>query len=253
MKYYEQLAKMGCFTRNDVCTLIGNYDTGGTLLKNYQKKGYVQHVRRNLYVAINLADLKPVVSKFRIAQKITPTAYLSHRTAFEYYGYPIQESHQVNVSSVTPFVPFIFDGYNFAYIASRTQDGVTTKHNGIRITDIERTVLDSINDYEKVIGLGELLRCLEMVAYLCEDTLLVYLATYGKQAMYQKTGYILQHFQRKLHLSNSFFKECAAHVGKSTRYLTWNGKGIYNQQWKLMAPPNLMEITRKGINQNANI
>jgi predicted transcriptional regulator of viral defense system len=110
MKYYERLLGMGCFTRDDLRVLTGNFDTAGTLLKNYQKKGYVRQVRRNLYVAINLADQQPVASKFRIAGKLTPSAHVSHHAAFEYYGYANQVSYQVEVSSETPFTPFSFDG-----------------------------------------------------------------------------------------------------------------------------------------------
>ena len=253
MKYYEQLLDMGCFNREEVCALAGNYNTAGTLLKNYQKKGYVIQVKRNLYVAVNLTDRQPVASKYRIAGRITPSAYVSHHAAFEYYGCANQVSYQVEVSSEVPFATFGFDGLSYMYIASRIQEGIITRSDLVRVTDMERTVLDGINDFEKVAGLEELLRCTELIPSLREDKMLLYLKSYDKQFLYQKTGYILRHFQKMLNLSEEFFSECSTHIGKSTRYLTANGAGSYNSEWRLVAPADLSIITNKGVNFDADL
>ena len=210
-------------------------------------------VKRNLYVAVNLADRQPVVNKQRIAGRITPSAYVSHHAAFEYYGCANQVSYQVEVSSETPFATFGFDGLTYMYIASRIKDGVITRPDNVRVTDMERTVIDGIQDFEKVAGLEELLRCIELVPSVREDKLLMYLASYNKKVLYQKAGYILRHFQRSLNLSDAFFSECASHIGKSTRYLTGSGGGVYNGEWRLMVPPDLMKITSKGVIPDAEL
>ena len=253
MKYYESLVEMGCFTRDEVYALTGNYNTAGTLLKSYLKKGYIQQVRRNLYVAINIADRQPVVSKYHIAGCITPSAYVSHHSAFEYYGCANQVSYQVEVSSETPFTSFSYGGNNYTYFLSRINEGVITRPDGVRVTDMERTLLDGINDFEKVMGIEELLRCIEMIPSLSEDRLLVYLREYSKQVLYQKTGYILLHFKDMFHLSEAFFVECSAHIGKSIRYFTRNIGGNYNSEWRLIAPLDLMGITNKGVEFDADI
>jgi len=253
MKYYSDLLAMGCFTRNELTELTGNYNTAGTLLKSYLKKGYIRNVKRNLYVAINLADNEPVVGKFRIAGRITATAYVSHHAAFEYYGCANQVSYQVEVSSETPFASFDFGGNTYAYLASRIKSGVITRPDGVRVTDTERTVLDGIHDFEKVMGLEELLRCLELLPSVKEDKLLEYLTVYDKKVLYQKTGYILRHFQREFDLSEAFFTECAARIGKSTRYLTANESGVYDKEWRLIVPEKLMNLTAKGADENADV
>ncbi len=253
MKYYAELLVLGCFTREELATLTGNYSTAGTVLRSYQKKGYVQRIKKNLYAAINLADGEPVVSKFRIAGKITQTAYVSHHAAFEYYGCANQVSYQVDVSSETPFASFRFNGNAYAYYASRIEDGVVTQADNVRVTDLERTILDGINDFEKVMGLEELLRCLALVPSVREDVLLRYLIAYGKQVLYQKTGYILWHYKRSFNLSDAFFTECAAHIGKSSRYLMAGDGGVYNKTWRLVVPKNLMAVMEKGMDEDAGI
>jgi len=253
MKYYERLLDMGCFSREELLPLTKNYNTTGTLLKSYQKKGYIMQVKRNLYVAVNLADRQPVVSKYRIAGRITQSAYVSHHAAFEYYGCANQVSYQVEVSSETPFASFGFDGVNYFYIASRVKEGVVVRPDRVRITDLERTVIDGINDVEKSAGLEELLRCVELIPSMREDKLLVYLSAYRKQVLYQKTGFILQHFKSMFNISEAFFNECISHIGKSTRYLTGNRGEVYNSEWRLIVPKDLMRITRKGVDDDADI
>jgi predicted transcriptional regulator of viral defense system len=253
MKYYDKLVDLGCFTRDSLCSLTGNYDTAGSVIKSGLKSGEIQAVKRNLYVAINPADKEPVVSKFRIARAITETAYVSHHAAFEYYGCANQVSYQVEVSSDTRFSSFDFNGNTYAFILSRLSDGVVKRPDGVRVTDMERTVLDGIHDFEKVMGLEELLRCISLVPTLDESKLLKYLAAYGKQAMYQKAGYILRSFQKEFRLSEAFFAECAAKTGKSTRYLTANKAGVFQKEWRLVAPNDLLNLIIKGVDEDADI
>ena len=159
----------------------------------------------------------------------------------------------MEVSSETPFATFGFDGNAYTCLASRIRDGVTTRPDGVRVTDIERTVLDGIHGIEKIMGLEELLRCLALIPSMNEDRLLAYLAVYGKRFLYQKTGYVLRHFQREFNLSEAFFAECAARIGKSTRYLTGKAGEIYSREWQLVVPADLMAITRKGGDEYADI
>ena len=127
--------------------------------------------------------------------------------------------------------------------------GIEEKPDGVRVTDIERTVLDSINDFEKIAGLEELLRCLELIPLIDEEKLLEYLERYGKQFLYQKTGYVLTHLKNELRLSERFFEICEGNVSKSVRYL-YNGieheKNAFDNRWQLFVPNNLLKILSQG-------
>ncbi|MGV8147179.1 MAG: hypothetical protein ACLKAK_12080 [Alkaliphilus sp.] len=52
------------------------------------------------------------------------TAYISHHSAFEYYGLANQVFYEVYVSSETKFQKFDFGKVTFKYIASRMKEGV---------------------------------------------------------------------------------------------------------------------------------
>lgn len=50
MKYYESMANIGCFSRSELAEALHLGDaTVATLLQQYQKKGYIERVRHDLY------------------------------------------------------------------------------------------------------------------------------------------------------------------------------------------------------------
>ena len=120
-----------------------------------------------------------------------------------------------------------------------TKWGVTVNAN-VRVSTLERAILDSINDFEKIGGFEELLRCLDMVTVVDEKQLLNGLKKYNTAFLYQKTGYLLSLFP-SMKLSKKFFTLCQAHCGNSTRYLYTDlklEKNVYNKTWQLCVPAN---------------
>ena len=250
MKYYKKLMELQCFTRADVERMTGNVETANSLLTNYQKKGYIESVKRNLYVAVSMETNQSVANRYRIATHIADGAYIAHHSAFEYYGCANQVFYEVYVSGDKRFEQFEYDDVVYRYIAPRINVGVEEKPDGVRITDIERTVLDSINDFEKIAGLEELLHCLELIPYINEEKLLAYLEQYGKQFLYQKAGYVLSHLKNELRLSERFFEICERKVSKSVRYF-YNGiereQNIFDNRWQLFVPKNLLSMLSQGV------
>lgn len=250
MDIYNQLAKYPIFTIDEVEKLTGNIKTAYSQMDRLMKKGLLKKVRNNIYSVVNPVTGQIVATKYQIACAITDTAYISHHTAFEYYGHTNQVFYEVYVSSETKFNVFEYDHVNYKYVASRMKEGIIEVRNttGVRITDLERTVIDSIHDHNKIGGFEELLNCLENINYLDEAKLLRYLEIYNTQGLYQRVGYLLQHYQKDMQLSNEFIEFCKEKIGKSRRYLLNDTKGrnTYNREWELMVPEGLFEITKKG-------
>ena len=70
----------------------------------------------------------------------------------EYYGISDQIFYEVYISSNTMFRDFEFDAYIFCYVCSKCNEGIeTAKYSGgVRITDKERAVVDSIKGLDKI-------------------------------------------------------------------------------------------------------
>lgn len=250
MDVFTELAKHPVFSIDDVRKLVGNVKTAYTQLDRLMKRDLVKKIRKNIYSVVNPTTGQLVATRYQIACAITDTAYISHHSAFEYYGLANQVFYEMYVSSETKFNHFEYAYVTYKYVASRMKEGVVEAKNttGVRITDLERTVVDSIRDFNKIGGLEELLNCLEGVHYLDEKKLKRYLNIYNTQGLYQRVGYLLAHYRKEMQLSKAFIEYCKGRVGKSRRYLVGEAKGdsLYNSEWKLMVPKRLFGIMDQG-------
>ena len=122
----------------------------------------------------------------------------------------------------------------------------------MRITDKERTIVDSIKDINLIAGLEEVLSCIVAVNGIDESKMLKYLSAYDSAFLYQKTGFIVSEYQTDLSISDEFIKICKEKSGNSKRYLT-NGisKPGYSGEWRLVYPKNIKRMKNGGIEDAA--
>jgi len=165
---YIELAKYPVFTIDEVKKLTGNVKTAYSQLGRLMKKNLVKKIRKNIYSVVNPTTGQLIATRYQIACAITDNAYISHHSAFEYYGLANQVFYEVYVSSERKFNHFEYDHLTYKYVASRMNEGVVEAKNtaGVKITDLERTMIDSIRDFNKIGGFEELLNCLEGIHYL---------------------------------------------------------------------------------------
>ncbi len=250
VKGFRELAKLSVFSVADVEALTGNVHTARSMLARLMDKGYVRKIRNNMYSAVNPATEGVVASKYQIACAINDSAYLTHHTAFEFYGLANQVYYEVYVASEPRFRDFDFEGITYRRVAPRINVGVVEPRTtqGVRVTDLERTVIDSIKDVEKIGGFEELMNCLSLVHYLDEAKLRAYLDAYGVQALYQRAGYLLDYFREEMQLSQEFIEYCKNQVGKGTAYLLEEAKhrGVYVGEWGLVVPEGLLTAEEHG-------
>ena len=86
LNLYFELLKTPVFTVKDVNKYYDNMDSARSAIKRLMKEGMVAKIRNNMYTCISGETGAPVANRFQIASKITPTSYVSHHTAMEYYG-----------------------------------------------------------------------------------------------------------------------------------------------------------------------
>lgn len=242
MKYYNEFLKMKSFRFSDVIELTGNENTAKSLLQRYCQKGYIASVKKGLYTAVNIVNGEPVLNKYELASVLTDSSFVSHHSAFEYYGYANQVSYDVYVCSKQNFNTFDFNGYRYKRCTPAISVGVEIRPDGVRVSSIERTVIDCISSFENNMGLEELINCISAIPVLDENKIIECLMEYNIKFLYQKTGYLLEPFQNELLLSNDFFEELKRKAGTSSKYLvkglTKNNMG-YNSKWHLMYPKNM--------------
>ena len=250
MDLYYNLLKSPVFSIELIQPYYNCKESARTALKRLVSRGLVTKIRRNLYTCISGETDAPVANRFQIASAVTPTSYVTHHTAMEYYGITDQVFYEVYVASETPFNNFTFDNYTFRYVKSDFQDGVEDLKFGgnIRITDKERTLLDSIKDMDKIAGMEEVIEGIQSIKHLNEPKLVHYLELYDNQFLYQKAGFLFGHMKQELGLTDEFFSLCKTKTGKSTRYLSSDSrKGTFNAEWNLVVPENIFDLKNGGM------
>ncbi len=246
MDVFTKLAKYPVFTIDDVKKFTDNEKTAYSMMNRLIKKEQVKKVRNNIYSVVNPTTGLLVATPYQIACALSDTAYISHHSAFEYYGLTNQVFYEVYVSSETKFNHFEYDQVTYKYIASRMKEGVVIAKNttGVRVTDLERTVVDSVRDFNKIGGFEQLITCLENIHYLDENKLKKYLDIANTQNLYQRIGFFLDYYKDGMQISEDFINYCKSKIKKSKRYLVSEAieDNYYVREWGLMVPKGLFEI-----------
>ena len=75
MKHYEKMLAKGCFSREQLIELVGTATAANQVIYEYQKKGLIEKVKRDLYVVISIMTLAVNGNFFRLSQ-IRPALYI---------------------------------------------------------------------------------------------------------------------------------------------------------------------------------
>ena len=252
MKYYQELFKLGVFNLEQASNII-NHNNPIQTLSLYIKSGLIRKIKRNLYICVDLATGDDIVDKTVIASKINNNSFIMGHTAFQFYGFYNQIYNNCQVGSLKKFKEFEYDDVNYeCYLTDNLKQIETIK--GVKVTSIERTIVDSIDMIGKVMDLEELLKCIDIIPMVDESKLKEMLLEYDKDLLYRKTGYVLSYFKNDLDISDSFFDFCLEHSNQKNRGKISNyeiNELEYIPKWHLYAYKNLLKLISKGVEIDA--
>ena len=243
--YLRKLHGMKLFSLKDVASLTGYESTAKSLLASGVRNGTLCRIKPNLYAVTDMATRLCAANKYEIASNISDTACVAYHSAMEYHGLGHQLFNEMSVISTSTFRSFEFEGITYIRHQPKIMEGVTVPvmNTKIKVTDLERTVIDCIDRIKYAGGLEELLNNFTSVAYIDETKLKAYLDAYGKSSLYQKAGFLLSMYKKQWRLSADFFHHCKGHIGQSTRYLTDAAdNSAYNSEWRLCVPKNRVAL-----------
>lgn len=247
MKYYSELALLGAFNYEKARKVIKTNNPMKTLI-SYINHGYVNKIKHNLYTCVDLATKIDLTNKFENASKITENSFVVGHSAFEFYGFYNQIFYNCQVGSIKKFNEFKYDNVQYQCYALKSDIQVDLI-KGVRVTTIERTIVDSINYLDEMMDLEELLKCIDVVPMVNEEKIKEMLLFYDKDLLYKKVGYILSYFKYDLNISDSFFDFCLSHMNPKNRgkiVKDSNYKLEYISKWKIYAYKDLLKFIRKA-------
>lgn len=233
--YYEEMHKLGCFTLQDVSEIVGGPSAAAYVVNDYQRKGYIDRIHRNLYVAMDKETMQPALTRYQIGSRLSSDAYVSLHSAFEAWGYAPQACGEVYVATGSRFTDFRYNGVFYRQVKKR--EAQIEQIGGAHVTGLEQTVVDSIHNFDKVAGLERIAECIMRLPPLDADKLFECLERYGKGFLYQKCGYVLEQLQSYVKLPEAFYRKCRERCPSTVRYM---GKGtgdlVYCKEWGIYAP-----------------
>ena len=236
VKYYEKMRELGCFSFQDVTDMVGEPSAVKYLVNDYQRKGYIDRIHRNLYTVMDTETEQPVLTRYQIGSRLFEDAYICLRSAFEVWGYAPLVGNEVFVATETRFTDFRYNGVFYRRVLRKA--GADTEWiSGSLVTSLEQTVVDCIHSFEGIAGLEEIVECIMRLPQLDADRLLACLERYGNGYLYQKCGYVLEQLQEYVKLPETFYRECKAHCASTVRYMIKGENGlIYHRGWGIYAP-----------------
>ena len=246
MMCINELVKNLIFTSAEIGECF-EYDSKAVYwAKNAVAKGRIAKIRHGLYSLINPATGLIYPDKFMLGSNINKEAYIAYHGALEFHGYANQVYNNIYVATAERFASFEHGGITYERVQSNIPDGVITIKSScdIRVTDLERTLIDCIYDLDRAGGAEELLGALSYIKKLDYEKLLKYLTAYDKNNLWQKTAYLFEQFNHVLKLPEQFFDACLKGVSKRVIYFLNNenyGQIFYNKKWNVMAPVSLKE------------
>ena len=134
------------------------------------------------------------------------------------------------------------------FVGKTIEEGVAKRFGStlIRVTDLERSVVDCLDRIDLCGGYEELCNCLSALDSLQGDKVLKYLGLYQKKNLYQKAGFVLSKLGIK-GLGASFFGTCERNIGTAWVDLCATGeRGDKDARWRVKAPNQFDYDYREG-------
>lgn len=249
MKYYDEILDLGIFTGKDIAELTKNIKTTESFLSRFLKNGYIKRIKHNCYVVMDIINDVPICNKYEIATKLDDSNYIAYHSALEYYGYNNQVFNELIYCGKKRINDFTFENISYHYVRTKCNLQIQTNYDGVRVTSLERTIIDCINQMNLAGGIEEIYRAFDSIHNINEQKLIEVLDFYNKKILYQRTGFILETFKQNFNISETTLDYIHSKIGSSKCYLTSSKKiknTLFNKKWNICIPKYVYTILTKG-------
>lgn len=228
--------------------------TVDSLLGRHVEAGHLLRVRRGLYAVVpsgtSGGDFQ--VDPFLIASKLAEDAIVAYHAALQFRGKTYSLWHRFTVLSATHLRPLSFQGNEFIAVAPpkavRAQPDfgglvVTEPYAGgaVRVTTLERTLVDLLDAPTQGGGWEEVWRSLEMVEFFDLDAVLSYALALGTALTLARVGFFLEQHREQLFVEDKHLAPLRARAPKQPRYFDRTREtGRLVKEWNLVVPERVL-------------
>lgn len=226
------------------------------LLAYHVKSGHLVRVRKGLYAAVPRGSTAAIVpiDPFLVAGKLTPDAILAYHTALEFHGKAHSPTHEFFFLTRLAARPLEFRGQRFramhppaALRSKRAEPSnvLTADRMGlsVRVTNLERTMVDVLDRPRLGGGWEEIWRSLEGVEFFDLDAVVEYALLLENATTIAKVGFFLEQHKEHLMVEDRHLDQLGKHGPRVPHYLSRDDRrsGRLVAGWNLVVPPEVLE------------
>jgi predicted transcriptional regulator of viral defense system len=225
------------------------------IVKKHVQAGNLLRVRRGVYVVVprGLTPDSVVVDPYVLATHLAPDAVVAYHGALQFHGKAHSLARRVPFLTATKARPFDFRGTEFFPVPVPRPlralpdrgGGVVEKTRGgasVRVTTLERTLVDVLDSPRYGGGWEEIWRSLESVEFFDLDAVIDYAFKLASAVTVAKVGFYLEQHGEALMVEDQHLERLRARAPRHPMYLE-RGKrepGKLLARWNLVVPERVV-------------
>jgi predicted transcriptional regulator of viral defense system len=261
MKHEKFFRQRRVFRREEFEEYLGSLGAYGErtaerVLAYHRSTGRLISIRRGLYAMCDppaAAGQPCSVDPFLIAGRVVADAVLTHDTALQFFGrsYAIRSVYLYASSRPLPAFPFRrqrFRGTSFPAALVREGESdfavVRAERLGVelRVTSLERTLVDVLDRLHVSAGWEEGWRSLESVEYFDLDTVVAYTSLLGNATTAAKVGFYLEQHREALMVEDAHLRSLRELRPRQPHYFFPDARGgRLVKDWNLVVPQEVID------------
>jgi predicted transcriptional regulator of viral defense system len=231
--------------------------TSHNILAHHLSTGRLVRIRRGLYATVprGASSAKAVADPYLVATKLADDAVVAYHAALQFHGKAHSVSERYTYLTHRRARPFRFRQAQFVPVqvpAALRQlrdagGGILERRYAgglVRVTTLERTLVDVLDVPKYGGGWEELWRSLEAVEFFDLEAVVDYALKLKSALTVARVGFFLEQYRDKLMVEDRHLKALLAHVPKQPSYLDRRREpGKLVAGWNLVVPERLLART----------
>jgi predicted transcriptional regulator of viral defense system len=255
MKPEAFLTTHSLFTRAELAAVLSGR-TEATVdqhLARWRRQGRIARVKQGVFVRLDrpgaLNEAPP--DFIALASRMAPDAAVAYHTALKAHGLAQSLFERLTFITWSKAKPTSFQGRRFVPVRPRA--GLLTADRGerwierldragleIRVTNVERTVIDVLDRLDLAGGAEEVWRSLQSVPALDPESLENYVTVLASSIVAAKVGFYLETRREELAVSERLLERLRVQIPKAPTYMDRRRRGRLVARWALVVPEELL-------------
>ena len=253
------------FTRAEFAAAFGHPASAAnvtSLLRHHLRAGNIKRVSREVFAAVpaHLAAERMVIDRFAAAGKLRTDGVLGFHSALELHGIAYSDFNEVQVISAgrTELVELPFGACRFvtppkALVTAGKADYLTTTMDrqgvAVRVTAVERTLVDVLHRPELAGGVEEVLKSLDLVRYLDPAKVADYVELLDNRSIASVSGWWLVKRRGALGVTDEVLARLRARLPRSKHYAlgAQSGHAVLVEPWRVLLPREAVDAAFEGV------